>query len=105
MRYFGGTKLGVPGLINAYKTATREAIANATVVEKEILDLAEASLPYDRVNSLLQLLKKKDATVRGMDYADGKSIVRFEIRHDRFAELQESISPISPVSIQHLKTI
>lgn len=105
VRYFGGTKLGVPGLINAYKTATREAIANATVVEKEILDLAEASLPYDRVNSLLQLLKKKEATVRGMDYADGKSIVRFEIRHDRFAELQESISPISPVSIQHLKTI
>ena len=105
VRYFGGTKLGVPGLINAYKTATREAIANATVVEKEILDLAEASLPYDRVNSLLQLLKKKDATVRGMDYADGKSIVRFEIRHDRFAELQESISPISPVSIKHLKTI
>ncbi|MBQ5532372.1 MAG: hypothetical protein IIU04_02380, partial [Bacteroidales bacterium] len=96
---------GVPGLINAYKTATREAIGNATVVEKQILDLAEASLPYDRVNSLLQLLKKKEATVRGMDYADGKSIVRFEIRHDRFAELQESIPQTSPISIQHLKTI
>ena len=105
VRYFGGTKLGVPGLINAYKTATREAIGNATVVEKKILDLAEASLPYDRVNSLLQLLKKKEATVRGMDYADGKSIVRFEIRHDRFAELQESISQLPAASMRHLMTV
>lgn len=34
VRYFGGVKLGVPGLINAYKTAAREALDNATVIEK-----------------------------------------------------------------------
>ena len=104
VRYFGGTKLGVPGLINAYKAATRAAIDTAKIVEKQILDLAEASLPYDRANSLLQLLKKKEAVVRGMDYAEGKSIIRFEIRHDRFAELQESISLMPSASVQHIRT-
>ena len=104
VRYFGGTKLGGPGLINAYKAATRAAIDTAKIVEKQILDLAEASLPYDRANSLLQLLKKKEAVVRGMDYAEGKSIIRFEIRHDRFAELQESISLMPSASVQHIRT-
>src|SRR6201996_6626837 len=39
VRYFGGTLLGVPGLINAYKTATEEALKVATVIEKTVNDV------------------------------------------------------------------
>src|ERR1700709_1583673 len=39
VRYFGGTLLGVPGLINAYKMATEEALTHAVVVERTINDV------------------------------------------------------------------
>jgi uncharacterized YigZ family protein len=41
VRYFGGTLLGVPGLINAYKTATQEALAEAEIIEKTVNEIYE----------------------------------------------------------------
>ena len=45
VRYFGGSLLGIPGLINAYKTATEAALAQAVVVEKYVCDEYEINFP------------------------------------------------------------
>lgn len=50
VRYFGGAKLGVPGLITAYKSASREVIQTATVVEREIMAHMMVTIPFEQEN-------------------------------------------------------
>lgn len=57
VRYFGGTKLGVSGLINAYKTAAADAIANNSIIEKLIVSEFVIQFGYDQLNSVMKLVK------------------------------------------------
>ena len=63
VRYFGGTLLGVPGLINAYKTAAAEALAQCTIVVKPIEALYKLSFDYTIMNEVITVLKKFDAQI------------------------------------------
>lgn len=60
VRYYGGTKLGVSGLINAYKKAAQDAINNSKIVTKEIQVHFKVSCNYLEVNDLLNFLKKME---------------------------------------------
>ncbi|WP_114781446.1 IMPACT family protein [Botryobacter ruber] len=68
VRYFGGTKLGVSGLITAYKTATAEALANATVVEKHETALLEVYFEYPQMNDVMSLVKEYGLDVREQQF-------------------------------------
>lgn len=57
VRYFGGTKLGVPGLIRAYRSATQDALANAAIVEKIAAEHFTVSFGYLRMNEVMKVLK------------------------------------------------
>ncbi|MBR1538810.1 MAG: YigZ family protein [Bacteroidales bacterium] len=57
VRYFGGTKLGVPGLIRAYKSATQDAIANAEIIEKIAGELFTLKFGYLQMNDVMKVLK------------------------------------------------
>lgn len=59
VRYFGGTKLGISGLINAYKTAAREAILDTTIIEKELKNCFNLSIDFSEIGNLLSLLKQQ----------------------------------------------
>lgn len=67
VRYFGGSLLGVPGLINAYKTATSEALHHAEVTEKWIEEKIAIRFDYPSMNDVMQLLKQSDATIYQQD--------------------------------------
>lgn len=56
VRYFGGTKLGVPGLINAYKAATKDALENAVIVTRFIEKTIEIQYPYERTGEIMKLV-------------------------------------------------
>jgi uncharacterized YigZ family protein len=58
VRYFGGTLLGVPGLINAYKTATSLALQLTPIVEKPILANYELQYEYNLVNEVMTFVKR-----------------------------------------------
>jgi uncharacterized YigZ family protein len=62
VRYFGGVKLGVPGLIRAYKTATQDAIANATIVEKIAGEHFTLKFGYLQMNDVMKVLKDMGLT-------------------------------------------
>ena len=57
VRYFGGIKLGIPGLIRAYKTATADAIANAEIVEKIASKRYRVHFGYMSMNGVMKVMK------------------------------------------------
>jgi uncharacterized YigZ family protein len=63
VRYFGGTLLGVPGLINAYKTVTSLALQAACLVQKSVELTYRLQFDYIRMNEVMRIVKKYDCTV------------------------------------------
>src|SRR5690606_13798253 len=63
VRYFGGSLLGVPGLINAYKTSTELALSQATTTERWIEQQVAISFDYPVMGEVLYLLKQAEATI------------------------------------------
>lgn len=60
IRYFGGTKLGVGGLIHAYKTAAEEALKNAKIVKKTLHDIYELKFDYPQMNEIMRIMKEEN---------------------------------------------
>lgn len=63
IRYFGGVKLGVGGLITAYKTAAEEALLNAVVVQKEIYEELEYDFDYASRPEVMRMVKDFDLKI------------------------------------------
>ncbi len=63
VRYFGGTLLGVPGLINAYKTATTLALQTVPTVQKPIEITYELQFDYTKMNEVMTIVKQCSCTV------------------------------------------
>jgi len=57
VRYFGGTLLGVPGLINAYKTAASLALQTTPIVKKPVLERYTLLFNYTEINEVMRVLK------------------------------------------------
>ena len=70
VRYYGGTNLGVSGLINAYKKSAQDALVNAQIIEKELLQTWQVSCSYTEVNDLFNQLKKIGIENLKEDYSD-----------------------------------
>jgi len=63
VRYFGGTLLGVPGLINAYKTATAMALQLTPIVQRPVLINYQLQFDYTKQNDVMMILKQYNCTV------------------------------------------
>jgi len=63
VRYFGGTKLGVGGLISAYKTAAQMSLENSLILEKTINSHFVISFDYKNMNKVMRVIKEKNLTI------------------------------------------
>ena len=68
VRYFGGIKLGIPGLIRAYKTSTADALANASVTEKIAGSWYRIGFPYDNMQQVMKTVKDLDLPQRAREF-------------------------------------
>jgi uncharacterized YigZ family protein len=59
-RYFGGTLLGVSGLINAYKSAAISALQNSEIIKCTLKDYYEITFPYISLNDVMKVLKEEN---------------------------------------------
>lgn len=77
VRYFGGIKLGIPGLIRAYKTSTAEALASAPAREKVAGDWRRLSFPYSSLPSVMKMVKDLDLPQRSQSFMERCSMEVF----------------------------
>jgi uncharacterized YigZ family protein len=79
VRYFGGTLLGVPGLINAYKTATIEAIQASEIIEKTVDLLFKIEFGHPVMNEVMKVVKEENIKIFNQSF-DLKCTFDLEIR-------------------------
>ena len=64
VRYFGGTKLGVGGLVQAYKSAAKEAILNGEIIELEVFEWVQITFDYSAMPAVMNILKKHQLVMK-----------------------------------------
>ena len=69
-RYFGGIKLGAGGLTRAYSQAVSEALKEAEIVEKELVDIYDITIDYSFTKKFEHLLKVNDIECLNKEYLD-----------------------------------
>lgn len=70
-RYFGGTKLGVSGLISAYKAAAEDVLSQAIIVEKNLTEAIGLVFDYSLTSEVMRLIKEFDLKILDQDFKDG----------------------------------
>lgn len=88
VRYFGGTKLGVGGLITAYKTAAAEAIQLAEVIEKIVTMQIHLQFEYPQMNEVMRIIKEHELNIVNQEMALGCSM-KIDIREGDFERVME----------------
>jgi uncharacterized YigZ family protein len=104
IRYFGGTKLGVSGLINAYKTASKDAILNNKIVTKIITYIYQIDFQYTEMNDVMKIMKNFNLEQSDQKF-EMKCQLNFEVRKSESDQIYDMLSKIKNLNIRFLKSI
>lgn len=102
VRYFGGIKLGVPGLIRAYKTSTADAIANATIIEKIATTPFRIVFDYLQMNSVMKRLKDMGLTPTNQQF-DLNCSLRVDVRLNNTQNFLEAFDKLEGCRIEKIE--
>lgn len=86
VRYFGGTKLGVPGLIAAYKESTAQVLAECEIVERTVDITVKVSFSYIAMNDVMRIVKEMQPRVVDQQF-DNLCTMTLTIRESESAQL------------------
>ncbi len=101
VRYFGGILLGASGLANAYKTAARDAIDHATIVERTIDCRYRLSFAYEAMNDVMRILKDFDLKPEQPHY-DLQCSLEVGIRQSLSVRFYDAVQNLRTVKIDVL---
>ena len=101
VRYFGGIKLGIPGLIRAYKTSTADALAQAKVVEKVAGLSFRVRFDYLDMNAVMKVLKDLSLPVSGQIF-DTQCSVDVRVRLTLLEGFRERMGQIGSCQLEEL---
>lgn len=79
VRYFGGTKLGVSGLINAYRSAARDALERSEIIEETIKITHLCEFAYDEINFVMKCVRDYDAIIKEQNFQESCRLI-FAVR-------------------------
>lgn len=98
IRYFGGTKLGVGGLISAYKIAAAEAITNNEIIEEVVKNKVKLQFDYLAMNDVMRLIKDMDLEIQNQQF-DNTCLIELLVRESMLEEFINKIEDLGQVNI------
>lgn len=100
VRYFGGTLLGVSGLIHAYKNSAAEVLKAASIIEKQILFSYTVRFPFEHLNDVMKLLKQLDTKISQQQF-DTDCEITFSIRKANSEACEEKLRKIEGLKLEY----
>lgn len=99
VRYFGGIKLGVSGLIQAYKDAAADAILHAEIVERTMDEIIHIRFTYVVMNDVMKVLKEETPEILSRNF-EMECEMTLSIRQKDVCWLKERLSKIESLVIE-----
>lgn len=103
VRYFGGTKLGVGGLITAYKEAAKDSLQNAKIIERTVDNFYQIQFGYEIMSDVMNFIKQHELAVIHQTL-EKKGTIQFQIRQSESQKVMEQFQKIEGLQVQLLKT-
>ena len=103
VRYFGGKKLGIPGLIRSYKTSALEAINKSEIIIKSIKEIYKIIFEHNITHEIMKELKRNNAIITSHEY-NLKHEITFSIDLNKSKQLIEKLKIFKEVDIKYIKT-
>jgi putative IMPACT (imprinted ancient) family translation regulator len=103
IRYFGGTKLGISGLINAYRKSAKEAIEKSVIVPKFITEYYKIDFEYINLNNVMHIVKENSVYIVSNEFGM-KCDMQLAIRRNDSSKVLNKLSQIKNLTINYLYT-
>ena len=101
VRYYGGTKLGVSGLVKTYKESAKITLEEAEIITKELESEIEISFNFSQQNQIFTLLNKFDGRI--LDFlSDEKCVITAKIKTSLYENISEQLSEMQNISFKIL---
>ena len=102
VRYFGGTKLGVGGLINAYKTTAKLILEEAEIVDKTVNVIFQLTFEYIDMNKVMRIIKENELEILDQKMNLNCSFL-IEVRKKNAAKIVQLFNDLRCLKIQEIK--
>lgn len=102
VRYFGGVKLGISGLIRSYKTAAANAIINSKIITKTLKEQFEVCFEYTQMNDVMRLVKEFDLEVVKTDFQIDCKLI-FAVPKSKSLDVEDTFKKNHEITIEYIK--
>jgi uncharacterized YigZ family protein len=99
VRYFGGTKLGVSGLIQAYKTSAALAIEENEIIEKRVMEELFIQFGYPQMNEVMKIVKAENLNIKSQELGLD-CLLKLELRMGILEQVTEKLQEIDGLVIK-----
>jgi uncharacterized YigZ family protein len=100
VRYFGGTLLGVPGLISAYKAATEAALEQADIISKTVNDVYTITFEYPQMNDVMRIVKEEQLQVL-QQTSELNCSLQFSVRKTQVEQVMSKLYKVSGLKVAY----
>lgn len=102
VRYFGGTKLGVGGLVTAYRSAAKMALENAVIVERTLMEQVSLQFDYVHMDKVMRIIKENDLDITSQTM-ELDCLIQISVRKNNLFPVLESLKNLRCVKIKKIK--